>query len=212
MKVKTLAKQIAYGYRVIFHPFDGFWDIKHEKRGSMAAAVVLVVLLLAVTLFDYQFKGFLFMEDKLRMRVSLITEILKIGLPFILWVFASWSLTTLLDGEGSLKDIAIATAYCLLPMILIKVPMTLASNFVTVDEGAFITVFNGISYFWAGLLLFISVVVTHQYTVPKAILTILMSVVCMGILLFLSMLVVTLAQQIVSFFMMVYQEASIRFQ
>lgn len=30
-------EEIVYGFHVIFHPFDGFWDLKHERRGGMRA-------------------------------------------------------------------------------------------------------------------------------------------------------------------------------
>ena len=29
---------MKYALHVITHPFDGFWDLIHEKRGTMAAA------------------------------------------------------------------------------------------------------------------------------------------------------------------------------
>ena len=29
----------------MFHPFDGFWDLKHEHRGSVKAAMVLLAML-----------------------------------------------------------------------------------------------------------------------------------------------------------------------
>ncbi len=31
---KTVWREFLYGCHVIFHPFDAFWDIKHEKRAS----------------------------------------------------------------------------------------------------------------------------------------------------------------------------------
>ena len=29
---------LLYGFYVLMHPFDGFYDLKHEKRGSLGAA------------------------------------------------------------------------------------------------------------------------------------------------------------------------------
>ncbi|MDO5328114.1 MAG: hypothetical protein Q4G00_15575, partial [Clostridia bacterium] len=37
---------LKYGLYVIFHPFDGFWDLVHEKRGSLAAAHTFLFLFL----------------------------------------------------------------------------------------------------------------------------------------------------------------------
>ena len=37
---------MKYAKYVLFHPFDGFWDLTHEKRGSFAAATTFLVLFL----------------------------------------------------------------------------------------------------------------------------------------------------------------------
>ena len=34
---RTLKEELLYAFHVIFHPFDGFWDLKHEKRGGDCA-------------------------------------------------------------------------------------------------------------------------------------------------------------------------------
>ncbi len=32
---RTLWEEFLYGFYIMMHPFDGFWDLKHEKRGSV---------------------------------------------------------------------------------------------------------------------------------------------------------------------------------
>ena len=54
-KKRTFGQEIAVGFHVIFHPFDGFWDLKHEKRGSLRAAIVYVAV--TVVAFFYQAIG-----------------------------------------------------------------------------------------------------------------------------------------------------------
>ena len=44
VKLKSLYDSVKYSRHVIFHPFDGFWDLKHERRGSVSAATVILVL------------------------------------------------------------------------------------------------------------------------------------------------------------------------
>ena len=34
---------LKYATYTMFHPFDGFWDLTHERRGSMAAANTIVI-------------------------------------------------------------------------------------------------------------------------------------------------------------------------
>ncbi|MBR2021067.1 MAG: hypothetical protein IJ939_01390, partial [Clostridia bacterium] len=37
-KKRTLKEEFMYGFHVMFHPFDGYWDIKHEYRASAKGA------------------------------------------------------------------------------------------------------------------------------------------------------------------------------
>ncbi|MDR1640696.1 MAG: YIP1 family protein [Clostridiales bacterium] len=205
-----LWREIAFSLRVMTKPFDGYWDLKHEKRGSVRASVFIILCMLLATLAHYQFSGFFFVKSFVRDEVSIIREFLVITVPFALWVISSWCFTTLMDGEGSMKDIFIATAYALVPMIIINLPLVFISNLVTLEEGAFIDVLKGIGIVWSGFLIFSGTLVTHQYSIGKGLLTILVTLAGMGILLFLALLVATLLQQVLSFFIGLYQEIGLR--
>jgi hypothetical protein len=52
---KSYAEELVYICHLIFHPFDGFWDLKHEKRGSVRAS--LTIMLVTVLAFFYQAIG-----------------------------------------------------------------------------------------------------------------------------------------------------------
>lgn len=43
---KRYKASLKYGFYVIFHPFDGFWDLVHEQRGSLLAAHTWLFLFL----------------------------------------------------------------------------------------------------------------------------------------------------------------------
>ena len=61
-KWQRLLSSLRYSLYVIFHPFDGFWDLSREKRGSLGAANIIVFLVLLVRLLSMQFTPFLFMN------------------------------------------------------------------------------------------------------------------------------------------------------
>ena len=48
------------------------------------------------------------------------------------------------------------TAYALTPYVLIQIPLIIMSNFVTVEEGSFYTVFDSISLMWCAILIFMA--------------------------------------------------------
>ena len=45
---------------VITHPFDGFWDLIHEKRGTLAAAHTFLILFLVVRILKLILTSFQF--------------------------------------------------------------------------------------------------------------------------------------------------------
>ncbi len=200
---------LRYSLHVIFHPFDGYWDLKREKKGSIFAAIFFVVLTIITYTIGKQNTAFLFNFNRLE-ELNVIVDIITVLLLYVLWCVSSWCLTSLMDGEGTLKDIAIATAYALLPFILINLPLVPISYTITADEGAFYTTFQVISFIWSGALLVFSTMVTHQYTMKKTILTIICTVVGMGIILFIGLLFFSVIQQIINFLIILYKEIRFR--
>lgn len=193
---KTFGQELLYGFYVIFHPFDGFYDLKHEKRGSVRAALVFVGI--AILTFFYQSVGTGYAMNPTREYTSLFGQILSVLIPLFLFIIANWCLTTLFDGEGSFKDIFIASAYSLLPLPILVIPGTILSNFVTANESSIITMLTTIAFIWMVLLLFLGTMVTHDYSIGKNVLIIVFTIVGIICIMFLAVLFVTLLGKLVS--------------
>ena len=198
-------REIKYGLHVIFHPFDGFWDLKKEHRGSLAAALTFVLIVIMLSTFEKQTTGFLFNTVRLK-DVNVVVDILTVTMIYVLWCVANWCLTSLMDGEGSMKDIFIAMGYALIPMILVRIPMIILSLGITAEEGTFYYVLNAFSYIWTGILVFFGTMVTHQYSFKKTVLTCILTVVGMGIIMFIGLLFFNVIQQMITFFTTIYKE------
>ncbi len=207
--VRNLLKSLRYSLYVITHPFDGFWDLTHEKRGSVGAAHILVILTFLTNLWSMRFTNFMF-NNVLWEKVNIWKAIISILAPLIIYCAANWCLTTLFDGKGRFTDVYIGTAYALTPYILITNLVTILSNFVTVEEGAFITYFAYLAMIWSGLLILVSVMQIHDYSLGKAVLAIIFSVVGMMIIVFLIMLFFSLISDGVAYFVSIYKEIMFR--
>jgi hypothetical protein len=209
MKDKRTFKEAAlYGCHVIFHPFDGFWDLKHEKRGNFKAGIFFVALTIAAYIYNDLGKSFWY--DPYNQGISIFGELTGVLVPFALWVVSNWCLTTLFEGEGSFKDICLATCYALVPLPLMMIPATILTHILTLDESAIITLLISFGYVWTGMLLFFGVMVTHDYSFSKNILTVLGTLVGMVIIMFLVLLFSGLFGKIVSFITNIYTELSLR--
>jgi uncharacterized membrane protein len=103
-----------------------------------------------------------------------------------------------------------ATGYALVPIILIYVPMTIISRFMAQEETAFYYLMTSIAFLWFILLLFVGTMTVHQYTAFKTVLTMALTVIVMGIIVFLGALVFSMLQQIYEFIVNVYREIIFR--
>ncbi len=207
-KKRSLWSEYCYGYHVMFHPFDGFYDIKHEYRASIKGA--LLILAFTIIAFIYQAVGRGYVFTAVPQDVSIIMTIFSILLPVVLWAVANWCLTTLFDGEGSLRDIFIATCYSLFPLPAIIIIATFASNYVTNAEMGMINLLIGVGYFWVGFLLFFGMQTIHDYSLLKNCLTTIASIVGMAFIMFIGILFSSLLAKIFSFIYNIILELSYR--
>lgn len=110
-----VGKELRYAFYLLFHPFKGFWDIKHEKKGSLLTAGILLIAFFAVP--DLFFPVYrLFVSDGGLDDFNLFRELFKWFFLFFGWCLSNWCLTCLFDGEGTFGDIFKATAFALVPM------------------------------------------------------------------------------------------------
>ncbi len=207
-KKRTFGQELAFGFHVIFHPFDGFWDLKHEKRGSVRGAVFFVIL--AIATFYYQAIGSGYLLDPFANLVSIWAQVLGVLVPLLLFVLSNWCLTTLFEGEGSFKDIFVAGGYCLLPIPLLIIPATVYSNFCVTTELDIIGMLGTLAFIWLGLLLFFGTMVTHDYSMGKNVITCLGTIIGMVFIMFIAVLFTTLVGKIVSLITNIVDEIQYR--
>ena len=194
---RTYKEELLYSAHLIFHPFDGFWDLKHENRGSVRGALTFIGL--TIVSFCFKYAG-----------INVFFEIIGVMLPIMLFVTANWCLTTLFEGEGSFKDIFVATGYAVAPLPFMTILSTALANVLTAEESGILTMINNIAYVWVGILLFFGVMITHDYQLGKNILTIIGTIVGMIVIVFLVALFGTLIGKIISFISNIITELSFR--
>ncbi len=207
LKIKkgSLLDSLKYALYVIFHPFDGFWDLKHEKRGNLRAAIIILFTLCLTFIFAKQYTGFVFNQTDIS-KLNIYMEFVSVIVPFILWCGINWAVTTLMQGKGKFRDICIATAYAMTPIIIVRIPLTVVSNCITSKEGAFYFLFLTIATLWSQLLVFFGTMVTHQYSMKRTIFTSILTIIGIGIVLFIGLLFFSVISQVLGFGNSIYSE------
>lgn len=196
---------LKYSLYVISHPLDGFWDLTHEHRGSIAAANFIVILTLFTRIWRLQFTSFQFIQVYWE-NVNIFLQFASVLLPLIIWCVGNWGLTTLFDGKGTMKKIYMGTAYALTPYPLIQLPLIFFSNVITVEEGAFYQVFSQFSILWVALLIVAAMMQIHEYSLGKTIACIIASIAAMMVIVFILLLFFSLISDGVAYFVSLYKE------
>lgn len=210
-KLKNFGTDLKYAFHVITHPLDGFWDLKHEKRGRSYIAVFFLIMYVITDILNKQFNNYTFNTYKVfPENINIIGTFVSTALVVIIWVAANWGLTTLFDGEGSMKDVFLYTGYSMLPLVLSQIVLIPLTNILTVNEATIVTLVTVIGYGWTAILLYTGTMTTHQYSGGKTFIILLFILLGMVIIVFLSILFFFLVQEIWNFVYTIYLELELR--
>jgi len=202
-------QSLRYALHVITHPFDGFWDLIHEQRGTIAAANTFLFLFLLTRVLKLICTNFQFISAPIQ-HINLFEEAASLLLPFLVLCVANWAMTTLFDGKGRFRDIYMGMCYALVPYSLIQLPMILVSNALTYEEGSIYTVMLSVSVIWCVLLVFVGLMEIHDYTPGKTFIFIIVTIVGACVILFLMLVFFSLLSDAVAFFVSFYREIVFR--
>lgn len=193
----------------VYHPVEGFEDMRWKKSGSLKIAFLIVFLLFLAQIADGRLYGFQFgvTYDK---TFNIIPYIVQSIVLFAAWVVGNWSICTLLDGEGTMKNICIYSAYALIPYIAQIFVNLILSHILIRDEAVFIQAISIIGTGWSAILLFSAIKSVHQYSFGKTVFAIILTIAAMFIMLFLLVLFMSLIQQVYIFISTIYTEISYR--
>ena len=204
MKLVTKDKLKYWGYSLV-HPFDGFFEIRFRNHGSLLIATLLLVAYAVLNCIKFQYTGFpmnlnnIDEMDALSLFISVVSVV-------ALFTVSNWTVTTLFNGKGKMKDIFIVVCYSLTVPIIGDAIVTFASNFVTLDEVMILTSVQMLCYAYFAFLVIAGLTTIHEYGFGGSIMSIVMSIVAAAIILFIGILVFTMLERMVSFFSSVAEE------
>ncbi|MCX4305874.1 MAG: Yip1 family protein [Acetatifactor sp.] len=198
-------EKLFYLKSAVFHPFDAFYEIRFRGKGSVALALLILVLFGILQCVGYQYTGFIINLHDLTSMNS-ISIFLTWVLGFVLFIVSNWSVTTLLNGKGNLGDILKVTTYSLTPFICTMIFQIVASNFIIAEEAMIVYVITGVGTVWSVFMLLAGLCVIHEYGFGKNLIAILLTFVAAAIIMFLGILFFTLIEQMVLFVISVGQE------
>lgn len=201
---------ILFPKHILFHPFDGYEDLKRYKKGKLHVALVFIAIYMLYQIVLYQYEGFLINNNNPQ-NLNSLQEIFGVLLIVLLFTIGNWSVTTLMEGKGTYKEILMVTGYSLFPIVIIGFPGIILSNFLTLEEMAFYSLLVYAAFAATGWMLFMGILNIHHYGLAKTIFSLGATVVAMSVMMFLGLLFFDLIQQIIAFIVAIYEEISLRY-
>jgi len=202
-------EKLLYPFYVISHPFDGFYEIRHRGKGSVPIALLLVFLYGLSFSLNRRYSGFVVNLINPRY-VDTRSEVIGVFLAVLLFAAANWSITCLMEGEGRFKDIITVIGYSMLPMVLTYIPATIISWFVASDEEGIYFLLTGISVLFFLILLLVGIMIIHNFSFGKTIVTLVLTFISLLLIIFVILLVISLMNQVVLFLQSAYTELILR--
>ncbi len=205
MKKYFSKEKWAYSFYCLTHPVDGFYEIRHRDRGSVPIAIFYVILYSLCYSWNRLSASFVVNNTEPR-TVDAFSELTGVLVLYALICVGNWSITCLMSGEGRLKDIAIIVGYSMLPMILTYIPATIISQAIAQNEEAFYYIIITVGTVYALLLMLIGIMIIHNYSLLKTLITIVLTFVAILVIIFCAMMIVSLINQVYGFFHSIYLE------
>ena len=209
MRKAFSSEKIKYLFYTLSHPMDGFYWIRHQEKGSVPIAVLSVILMSFAFTANRLLAGFV-VNDVDPRSVDSAYELMSVLILFLLMCISNWSVTCLMNGEGRLKDIAIAIGYGTVPVTITLVLATILSRFIADGEQAFylVLLYAGITY--GIIVMLIGIMQVHNYTLGKTIVTLILTFAAFLVIVFLILLLFDLTGKVMTFVKSIYTEIIFR--
>ena len=198
-------ERIKYVKHCVFHPFDGFYEAKNRGKRSMLAATLLIVFYCILECVKVQYTGFIMNLHQIT-RMNSVTIFISALSVLLLAILSNWTITTLFDGKGKMKDIYMVVGYSLLPMVVIDTVVVVVSNFIIEEEAVILTAISWMGIVWCAFLIVTGLCTVHEFSLAKTLVTIFATLAAALIILFLFVLFISLVEQMIQFFYIFFKE------
>ena len=187
-----------FAFYIIFHPIDGFWELKHHKQKTFGAANLILALLCLMNVAAIQFESFHYgLMD--RESNNILFNISAFVVPLLAWTVLNWALSTLLDGKATMKQIWAQSVFSLTPMLL-SIPVLLVLSYaMTLDEFPFYLLIQTLAVLWCVFLFLFGNMTIQDYTMSKTVVMTLFTFLGIAAAIFIGIILFSTFQQLVSF-------------
>jgi hypothetical protein len=195
--------------KVLRHPNDFYYDLQAPGMARWSHAILLILLAFAARMISILVTGYAFTTREAH-EISFVYEFIWISVPWITWSVSNWAVSTILDGEGKFKEIAVGSAYALVPYIVFIVPVTMLTNLLSLDESSAYELLLSAIFVWVILLMLIKVKTLHDFEIGKVFWITVLTLIGVFIIWFVGIILYGLIDEFVQFIFNLFQEINFR--
>lgn len=188
----------TYIFHSLKNPNDTAYGIKREKRTTVFSSVFMLVLLFIFSELTVYASGFLFKTVPDGYYDIVGDAAIFFGV-FAVAVICCYLVCTITEGEASFKQLIQGGVCSLAPLFITKPLILVLSNVLTLNEAFFINVINVVGIAWSVLLVFLAIKNLNDYSVPKTIATVLLTIFVALVSLALLFVIYVLISQVIEF-------------
>ncbi len=206
MKGFSIFDVLKLSLAIVFHPIETFELIKNNRECINIKPGLIILLLAFASRIFYIFVVHYPLADIDVRDSNIILEAVKLLLPVITWVVASFSITAITDGESKINEIFTASCFCMVPYILVNTPLALLSNILSRGEQTLFGVIQNGTLIWILILFFIQVKTLNDYRSLRTTVTCVISTLNMALIWAVCLMVYVISGRLVQFISGIIQE------
>lgn len=205
LKNMPVIGEIGYAFKCAKHPIDRYYDIRVGKNGSPIAALIIYVVFFGVYMLYQTGKGFIYQYTSVE-DMDMGAVVVGFFAILILFIICNYLVTSITDGDGTLKQVFMIPAYGVMPAMF-SMLITIGMSYVlTYNESFILTVIMLIGVGWSIAVIFEGLATVHDYDFKKMVLSLIITVVFMLIAAIVVLVVIIMWEQLYDFLLTVGKE------
>jgi streptogramin lyase len=197
--------ELWYSFRTARHPIDRYYDIRVGKNGSLVAATIIYIIFFITYMIYQTSKGFVYQKTDIEdMDISAI--VVGFFAILILAIICNWLVTSINDGDGTLKQIYMIPAYGLVPAWISMIAVIAFSYVLTANEAFLLTVMLVVGVGWTIANIFNGLSTVHDYSFGQTVVSIIITFLFMIIAAVVVVIVIIMWDQLSDFLITAVKE------
>lgn len=192
-------------FRIARHPEDGFYDLKKKKKGSFRGALLIFATLFISYMIFLTSKGFIYQTVEVA-DIDFFSVVFGFFAIIFVSIICNHLVTSITDGNGTLKDIFVLIMYSLAPIIIGLISIVILSHFLTDSEAFFLDVILILCAGWSVILIGMGMMEIQGYSFKQLIVSLLLTFLLVVIIILVLLIVFVLSSELINFIKIIFQE------